>query len=56
MLMLEADNVVAIGVTDDDHVARRLAASALGPKIVHVVHVDVREEVRSPPLPQPVFY
>ena len=42
MLVLEADNGV-IRVADDDHVAGRLAAPAVGPKIVHVVQVDVRE-------------
>ena len=42
MLMLEADNGV-IRVADDDHVAGRLAAPAVGPKIVHVVQVDVRQ-------------
>jgi hypothetical protein len=36
MLMLEANNRV-VRVTDDDHVAGRLAAPAVGSKIVHVV-------------------
>jgi hypothetical protein len=31
------------------------ATPALGPKIVYVVHVNVRQEVRSPPLPRPLF-
>jgi hypothetical protein len=39
MLVLEADNRV-IRVTDDDHVAGRLAAPAVGPKIVQ----DGRDE------------
>src|SRR6202023_4312743 len=43
MLVLEADNGV-IRVTDYDHVAGRLAAPAVGPKIVHVVQVDVRQD------------
>src|ERR1700681_1560614 len=42
MLMLEADNGV-VRVTDDDHVAGRLAAPAVGPEIEHVVQVHVRE-------------
>src|SRR5229473_6558912 len=46
MLMLEADNGV-IRVTDDDHGAGRLAAPAVGPKVVHVVQVDVFCERRS---------
>src|SRR5258707_11899927 len=39
MLMLEADDGI-IRVTDDDHVAGRRAAPAVGPEIVHVVQVD----------------
>src|SRR5271154_862789 len=42
MLMLEADNGV-VRITDDDHVAGRLAAPAVGPEIEHVVQVHVRE-------------
>ena len=42
MLVLKADNGV-IRITDDDHVAGRFAAPAMGPKIVHVVQVDVRQ-------------
>src|SRR5579859_4896485 len=42
MLMLEANNGV-VRVTDDNHVARRLAAPAMGPKVKHVVQVDVRK-------------
>ena len=49
MLMLEADNGV-VRITDDDHVAGRLAAPAMGPQIVHVVQVDVRKigEITAP--------
>ena len=42
MLVLEADNGV-IRIADDDHVAGRLAAPAMGPKIERVVQVDVRQ-------------
>src|SRR5215831_14130748 len=38
MLMLEADNGV-IRITDNDHVAGRLAAPAMGPQIEHMVQV-----------------
>jgi len=45
--MLEADDDV-VGVTNHDHVARRLAPSpALGPKIEDVVKVAVREQRRN---------
>ena len=43
MLVLEADNGV-IRVSDDDHVAGRPAAPAMGPLIEHVVQIDVRQD------------
>ena len=43
MLVLEADNGV-VRIADDDHVASRLAAPAMGPQIKHVMQVDVRQD------------
>jgi hypothetical protein len=44
VLVLEADNGV-VRITDDDHVARRRRlAPAMGPQVVHVVQVDVRQD------------
>ena len=43
MLVLEADNGV-VRIADDDHVAGRLAAPAMGPQIEHVMQVDVRQD------------
>ena len=43
VLMLEADDGV-VCIANDNHIARRLLAPTMGPQVVHVVQVDVRQD------------